>query len=346
MKKIIFSIFALALLAFALVSCGEDQPEDKPQEQPTTQDVTKRDVLLEDATKNQMYNVTNQHYNNWNNFDVEGQKPEDSQMKAAKINDVKNQALADKLAARDIKYLYVFEGFVAGTEEVWAGWTTKAAKGAELVVLDGSYAVKAIVTSVKEIEGVVTYSAKTWMPDTNNKFYAENLTPDVLWTSPNNAAEADANGFSWNYNPTLVGGAGEYTIVLAVYGKDAPKDASGTVYGGAFAAFKTKDLQEYVKPTDQSVVAEGDVVGVIGANGDWENDVVMTLNADGKYEAEVEFTTPDDKGKFEFKVRLNHAWASNWGNADGSNASVPAAGKYKVIFNPFTTEITAVPANA
>ena len=346
MKKIIFSIFALALLAFALVSCGEDQPQDQPQDQPTTQDVTARDVLLEDATKNQMYNVTNQHYNAWNNFNVEGQKPEDSQMKAAKINDVKNQALADLLAARDIKYLYVFEGFQAGTEEVWAGWTTKAVKGGELAVLDGSYAVKAIVTSVKEIEGVVTYSAKTWMPDTNFKFYAENLTPDALWLTPNYSEVADEQGFDWTANPTLIGGAGEYTIVLAVYGKNAPKDANGNAYSGAFAAFKTKDLAEYVKPSDQSVVAEGDVVGVIGANGDWNNDVVMTLNADGKYEAEVEFTTPDDKGKFEFKIRLNHDWASNWGNADGSNASVPAAGKYKVVFNPYTTEITAVPANA
>jgi len=340
MKKIIFSIFALALLAFALVSCGEDKPQEEPQE-PTTQDVTKRDVLLEDATKNQMYNVTNQHYNAWNNFNVEGQKPEDSQMKAAKINDVKNQALADKLAARDIKYLYVFEGFQAGLEEVWAGWTTKAVKGGELAVLDGSYAVKAIVTSVKEIEGVVTYSAKTWMPDTNFKFYAENLTPDALWLTPNYSEVKDEQGFDWTANPTLIGGAGEYTIVLAVYGKNAPKDANGNAYSGAFAAFKTKDLAEWVKPANQSEVGEGDVVGVIGANGAWgdNDDIMMTLNADGNYEAVVEFTSG-----LEFKIRLNHAWEKNWG-VDGGNATVPAAGKYKVVFNPYTTEITAIPAN-
>lgn len=77
-----------------------------------------------------------------------------------------------------------------------------------------------------------------------------------------------------------------------------------------------------------------DQVGVIGANGDWENDIVMNFDpAKQKFWADVEF--PADS---EFKFRLDAAWGTNWGVTDGKmvkdGENIPvAAGKYRIYFN-------------
>ena len=59
---------------------------------------------------------------------------------------------------------------------------------------------------------------------------------DNLWVTPNYQKEADDNGFSWNYNPTVTGEDGKYLIVLAEY---TTASAEG-VYGFGMAAIALK----------------------------------------------------------------------------------------------------------
>ena len=77
-----------------------------------------------------------------------------------------------------------------------------------------------------------------------------------------------------------------------------------------------------------------DQVGVIGANGDWNNDIVMNFDpVKQKFWADVDF--PSDS---EFKFRLDAEWSTNWGVTDekvvkdGGNIPVKA-GKYRIYFN-------------
>ena len=77
-----------------------------------------------------------------------------------------------------------------------------------------------------------------------------------------------------------------------------------------------------------------DKIGVIGANGDWNNDIVMTFYAPTQtFYADVEFASDT-----EFKFRLDGAWAKDWGVTDGAvvagGGNIPAkAGNYRVYFN-------------
>ena len=82
------------------------------------------------------------------------------------------------------------------------------------------------------------------------------------------------------------------------------------------------------------------VIGTI--NGNWDNDTDMTLNEENqKYTAEFENVAA---GKYEFKVRVNHDWAENYGT-DGNNyvIEVEQDGSYVlVVFDPETKGISTV----
>ena len=78
-----------------------------------------------------------------------------------------------------------------------------------------------------------------------------------------------------------------------------------------------------------------DQIGIIGLNGDWDNDIVMEYNPKWtRFYADIEATTDPTEMKF----RADAAWDLNWGVdcAQGGGNIAVAAGKYRVYFNPVT----------
>ena len=79
------------------------------------------------------------------------------------------------------------------------------------------------------------------------------------------------------------------------------------------------------------------VIGAIaGAN--WDKDFDMELQADGTYKSVDAF---DLNAGDEFKVRQGQSWDNSWGNGT-ENFKVETAGKFYVVFNPTTTEVSVV----
>ena len=77
------------------------------------------------------------------------------------------------------------------------------------------------------------------------------------------------------------------------------------------------------------------VIGAIaGAN--WDKDFDMELQADGTYKSVDAF---DLNAGDEFKVRQGQNWDNSWGNGT-DNFKVETAGKFYVVFNPTTTEVS------
>ena len=77
------------------------------------------------------------------------------------------------------------------------------------------------------------------------------------------------------------------------------------------------------------------VIGAIaGAN--WDKDFDMELQADGTYKSVDAF---DLEAGAEFKVRQGQNWDNSWGNGT-DNFKVETAGKFYVVFNPTTTEVS------
>lgn len=77
------------------------------------------------------------------------------------------------------------------------------------------------------------------------------------------------------------------------------------------------------------------VIGAIaGAN--WDKDFDMELQADGTYKSVDAF---DLEAGAEFKVRQGQSWDNSWGNGT-DNFKVETAGKFYVVFNPTTNEVS------
>ena len=105
---------------------------------------------------------------------------------------------------------------------------------------------------------------------------------------------------------------------------------------------ESKEVSASTEKTGEAEVGEKtySVIGTI--NGNWDNDTDMTLNEENqKYTAEFENVAA---GKYEFKVRVNHDWAENYGT-DGNNyvLEVEQDGSYVlVVFDPETKGISTV----
>ena len=169
---------------------------------------------------------------------------------------------------------------------------------------------------------------------------------DGVWTAYINAPEATT--FKWrkdagwdeNYGGTLVTLGEPFAAVAG--GDDIHIDAG---------FWKTElNLTNETNPT--ITVSSGDVYGLIGVNGDWNNDIFMTLT-DGKW------VSPATKISGEFKIRYNAAWDVNYGGVmeelgkafeavpNGDNIKVED-GEYIVTFDPSAKTITvdaAMPSN-
>lgn len=142
----------------------------------------------------------------------------------------------------------------------------------------------------------------------------------------------------------------EFKITSGGWGKDEHSMAEGgekeaaelkLVNGGGanINAYQTYNFYHFTltKDAEAPVLAKNlgfNQIGVIGANGDWNNDIVMNFNASKQvFYADVEFT-----GATEFKFRGDAAWDINWGVTDGAVVSgggnIPAtAGTYRVYLN-------------
>ena len=139
----------------------------------------------------------------------------------------------------------------------------------------------------------------------------------------------------------------EFKITAGAWGKDEhsatgtqdPEKAVTLVVGGGDNITAFTEKRYYHFTFDRALTLTPnlsfDKMGVIGANGDWENDIVMTLSkANQKFYADVEFASDS-----EFKFRLDGSWdTTNWGVNDGEMAvgggNIPApAGKYRIYFN-------------
>ena len=203
MKKL-FTLALSAVALMALSACGEN---------------FSKDVLARTDAKS--YHVTGQF------ADWEVKQDGSFKMNATSVAEVAkaSKAVAKNLAKKSIAYLYSYELNV--TSE--ATWTTKALVNGELKEFNGNHAVKVIRADWNAEEE--TYTNDQWISDTDYKAYLESLS-DNLWVSPNYQKEADDNGFSWNYNPTITSEDGKYLIVLAEY---TTASAEG-VYGFGMAA--------------------------------------------------------------------------------------------------------------
>ena len=96
------------------------------------------------------------------------------------------------------------------------------------------------------------------------------------------------------------------------------------------------DLSEGVISLEKNSPSTGwTVIGAIaGAN--WDKDFDMELQADGTFKSVEAF---DLAAGNEFKVRQGQNWDVSYGNG-GDNFKVETAGKFYVVFNPTTTEVS------
>ena len=223
-------------------------------------------------------------------------------MKASTVAAVKemNADVGGKLEAKTaLKDVFIYEGAHFGSTEVGhAGWTTNALVDGAVVTMDGGYCVKAIECTYDEEDG--KWLSSQWIPDPHTAC-VENLTPATLFMPTWQEAE-DENGFAWNSNPVVIGGAGKYNIVVARY-TTSPDESKTDSYNYAMALVKVQAEEEYVPP-----VVEEHTFSLIGSFNSWGDDVDLDKVSEGMYEATYTFAEND-----EFKVRLDHAWATSWG---------------------------------
>ena len=261
---------------------------------------------------------------------VEWNYTEQGEMTAASLADVNkvSPAIAKTLKGKKLKGLYIYEGALIGCTQIgFAGWNTDAMKGGEKVTLDGGYCVKAIACTKDDLTG--GYLSAQWTPDPHTAC-VENLTPDTYFV-PTWQEAADDNGFAWNSNPVCIGGAGEYTIVVAAY--DATPDESKVdSYNFAMGLVKTADKEAFVP-------AAHDHYRLVGSINGWNKDDTaanLQFSAEGvlsyTFAADDEFKVisalTDTTGSWDGALGFS-AEALGTGVAEGD--LVDAGGNFKVV---------------
>lgn len=265
---------------------------------------------------------------------VDWKYTEQGAMTKSSVAEVKtlDATVGAKLEAKTaLKDVYVYQGAQFGCTEVgYAGWTAKALIDGEVQTVDGGYAVKAIECTFDEEDE--KWLSSQWIPDPHTAC-VENLTPASLFV-PTWQETADENGFAWNDNPVVIGGAGVYTIIVARY-TTAADESKTDAYNYAMALIKTEAKEAY-----EPAPVEEHTFGLIGSFNSWGGDVDMPKVSDGVYEVTYAFAADD-----EFKVRLDGAWTQSWGYADvtspdasliadnGGNIKVVASNNLKVTAN-------------
>jgi hypothetical protein len=332
MKKILFSIFALLLCAFALVSCGGTEAEKAVKA-----------LTVKDAAVNPEYSY--HAVGGWGEWD-----PTDAnKMTPTTVEAVKkwNPELGAKLEAAQPQYVAFFL-LEMGTKA--GGWDAKAMDGNQKKDYDGCFTVKVIKS--KWDEDSEMYLKSQWVPDPKTA-HTESLTENLfvpVWQE-----KVDDHGFSWADNSVVLSGAGQYILVFADYGKASNAETFGYGYGIVKVGDVTpaEDLlpttlidEEAEKAAAEAQQQEnaGTAWGLCGSMTSWSDngavkDIPLAATEDEHvFSAEVEFAAGA-----EFKVRYQNSWDTNYGAdgvADGSNISVAEAGTYVVTFNDETHAIT------
>ena len=328
MKKNLLTVFLALGCAFVMSACtpkGGNSSTPEPTPGPTP--------LSAYTVAGQFMSKDGEHAVEWN-YTEQG-KMEESTVEAVKAID---PTLGAALEANEkLEEVYVYEGALLGcTEGGYAGWTAKALVDGEVQEFDGGYAVKAIQCDF-DYEDEKWLSSQ-WIPDPHTAC-AENLTPDTLFL-PTWQEEADEHGFKWNDNPVCIGGAGEYTIVVAKY--DVAADETKTdQYNYGMALVKTEGRDPY----EPAPILEH-TFGLIGnfEGNSWASDVAQfEKSSDGVYEL-----TYNIAADVEFKVRADGAWTTSFGYgeisepdaslvADPGNGNIKAA---KTATFQFTLNVT------
>ena len=254
----------------------------------------------------------------------------------------KDKALADKLNAKNLTYLYMMEGVHLGegvfNMEDWsqtkeaAGYTKrfKAADG-KIYLADGSYTIKAIRCTYDEEDE--NYISDQWISDPKTA-HVESLTDNIFF--PTWQEKKDADGFAWNQDPVVSGGSGTYTVVVAQYKETSAAD----VFGFGFGLIKTNATEKNPYTVEEKlIVNQVSLIGDATAGG-WTDDADLTKGSDGKWAINSIALSADGS----FKVRVNHAWDVAFGQesldeaskalcvetSDG-NIKLKASGNYKVV---------------
>ena len=333
MKKFVALMMA-ALMVLSLAACSgpaqtssqapQTTEAPKTTAEPTTEPATEPvEEVLEDPnhaiwTAHGQFLLTDGTENAWNGKDSD--LYEKSALTAIKLSDVEkiDKDLYETLKKKDVKYLYTID-LVFGTND--AGWPANFLKDGKLYKANGSYCFKVAQCTVDVDGNNKVYAEDQWISDPRTA-YVESLTPDTLFY-PTWQEEKDENGFAWDQNPVVIGGAGVYTLVMAQY---KAVSAAGTPgYGAAMILKEAKDGIAYEEIVDY--VAADHTYGIVGTFNNWGDtaDVEMTADGENTWKGEVEL-----EAGAEFKVRADGAWDYSWGTEDGGNFKAEEAGTYTV----------------
>ncbi len=331
MKKLM--ILALGLAVAGLAACGESpSPSPTPTPTPTPEKYSDKVLAISEGS---VHAVGGWTADNWAAKD-------ENKMEATSVKAVSelSTAVADKLVDKQLEYLYKREVQI-GTEK--AGWDAKCKVGDDIYVADGSYTLKALTATYDDEEE--TYIAGQWIPDPHTA-HAEALNENLFF--PSWTEEADEDGFAWDQNPVVIGGAGTYVQVVAKYKAVSAPDVAG--FGMAMIKKSAAD-PELAQKFEKYVPPSTDVYGICGSMTGWgvdAEDMAMTLK-DDVYTIKLELEAND-----EFKIRVNGSWDKCYGAAAVSaespalenfdvtadNIKCTTGGLYTVVFDPVEEEIT------
>ena len=344
MKRILTLLLALVFILSLAACAGEKKDEQTAtpagETAATTDAATAEkpvdDTVLEDKdhalwAAHGQYLLADGTQNAWGGKAAEVY--EASALTATSLKDVKaiSEDIYTALAGKEIKYLYKID-LIFGTND--AGWSSEFMKDGVKYKGNGSYAFKIAQCSVDVDGDEKVYAEEQWISDPHTA-YVESLTPTTVFY-PTWQEAADENGFKWDMNPMVIGGAGLYTLVIAQY-----KNASAEGQPGYGVGLVLKEAKDGIDYEEIKTWIPGDhTYGVIGAFNEWSADVAMTSAGDNKWTAEVTLTAGQ-----EFKVRADGAWDNSWGNAEGGNLVCEADGTYVVTiaFAGDAATVTAEP---
>ena len=254
------------------------------------------------------------------------------------LNEVKDldADLYNKLAEKDIKYLYSTE-IRLGVNET--GWTNKSLINGKVYVQDGSYSFKIISSHYEETDGF--YVTEKWMPDPYTT-HVESLTPETLFI-PQWAETKDEFGFSWVDNPVCIGQGGVYTVVFAAYDNESAAQQAGAGFG-----LILKEIHPNALPHIE--YSENENFSIIGSMSSWSEDYLqLSKTGEGFYETSFTINAGDS-----FVIRTNNSWEKTFGSEyvtnkeeleglfgfdESNHITCLHGGTYYITFNLYALEI-------